>query len=165
MRQTISCSYELTNDYYSGLIFLWHFVLCHPENSLATYLHLVPLWRVTQKHFGDLLTITPFMTMESEKSVVWLTTNLRFLSLATSGGGTNTQKFHFGQFQTDLGFSILYQATKTNRLLTCLSYDISFYDVEISSGLTCIFFMTYDARWPSGTYFLTFMKKSCQYNI
>ena len=95
MRQTISCSYELTNDYYSGLIFLWHFVLCHPENSLATYLHLVPLWRVTQKHFGDLLTITPFMTMESEKSVVWLTTNLRFLSLATSGGRTNIQKFVF----------------------------------------------------------------------
>ena len=46
---------------------------------------------------------------------------------------------------------------------TYLFYDISFYDAEISSGLTYIFFMTYDARWHSGTYFLTFIKRSIFY--
>jgi hypothetical protein len=59
---------------------------------------------VTPKRFRDLLIVTPFMTLVSEKSAVWLTTNHRFLSLATSGARTNTQKFDGGQFQNDLGF-------------------------------------------------------------
>ena len=58
----------------------------------------------------------------------------------------------------------VYQVIKTNRFVTYLFYDISFYDAEISSGLTYIFFMTCDARWPLGTYLLIFIKKSNQHS-
>ena len=81
--------------------FLWHFFLWHPKHFLAICLHWAFLWRVTQNLFRVLLSVKPFMTIESEKSEVWLTISNWFYSLATSWGRTNTQKFDFGLFRRE----------------------------------------------------------------
>ena len=128
------------------LTYIWSLYDVWRKNILGTYLqsHLLWRWNLRNRWSG------------------WPQTS-DFSAWPPREVEPTSKNLYFGQFQTDLEVGIVsgYQNKSICDLLI-LWHFVLWRRNFVWTYLH--FFMTYDARWPSGTYFLTFIKKSIHYS-